>query len=199
MKAFWDERYDTEQYVYGKDPNEFFSLEIDKLVPGKILLPGEGEGRNAVYAASRGWTVAAFDQSRVGSQKAHRLAKEMGVQLDYQISGIESYHFRQDHYDVVGLTFVHVPPLFRKKLHEQVLHALKPGGVVILEAFHTSQLGNDTGGPQSLEMLFDKATILDDFNGLDTLFMDELTTSLQEGLFHKGNANIIRYLGEKHI
>ena len=169
------------------------------MVPGKILLPGEGEGRNAVYAASRGWTVASFDQSRVGSEKAQRLAKEMGVQLDYQISEIESYHFRQDHYDVVGLTFVHVPPLLRKKLHGQVLHALKPGGVVILEAFHTSQLGNDTGGPQSLEMLFDKATILDDFNGLETLFMDELTTSLQEGPFHKGNANIIRYLGKKHI
>jgi len=199
MKAFWDERYDTDQYVYGKEPNEFFSLELDKLVPGKILLPGEGEGRNAVYAASLGWTVSAFDQSWVGSEKAQRLAKEMGVQLDYQISGIESYHFRQDHYDVVGLTFVQVPPLLRKKLHRQVLYALKPGGVVILEAFHTSQLGNDTGGPQSLEMLFDKATILDDFNGLETLFMDELTTSLQEGPFHKGNANIIRYLGKKHI
>jgi len=89
--------------------------------------------------------------------------------------------------------------LLRKKLHGQVLHALKPGGIVILEAFHTSQLGNDTGGPQSLEMLFDRNMILDDFKGLETLTIDELSVVLNEGPFHRGEGNVIRYLGKKLI
>jgi hypothetical protein len=119
------------------------------------------------------------------------------VGLNYKICGVETYHFLQDYYDVVGLTFFHAPPSLRKMLHGQVQHTLKPGGIVILEAFHTSQLGNDTGGPQALEMLFDKETILDDFNGLETFFMDELSISLHEGSFHRGEANIIRFLGKK--
>ena len=159
MNTFWDERYDTDEYVYGKEPNKFFASEIDKLIPGKILLPGEGEGRNAVYAASMGWSVDAFDQSRVGSEKALLLAKEYGVNINYKVCGIEEFPFTGDYYDAVGLSFFHAPPRLRKMLHQQVLNALKRGGIVILEAFHTSQLGNDTGGPQSPEMFFDKETL----------------------------------------
>ena len=70
MDTFWDSRYDTDHFVYGIQPNRFFASQIDKLPPGTILLPGEGEGRNAVYAAAVGWEVDAFDQSRIASEKA---------------------------------------------------------------------------------------------------------------------------------
>ncbi len=198
MNSFWDERYNTDLFVYGKAPNDFFASEINRLDPGKILLPGEGEGRNAVYAASRGWIVDAFDQSRVGSEKAQRFAGEMGASIDYRVCDVEAYPFQQDHYDAVGLIYFHASPSLRKLLHGQVLHALKPGGVVILEAFHTTQLENSTGGPQSLEMLFNKELILDDFLGMETLALNELSIELNEGSFHRGEVNIIRYLGEKH-
>ncbi len=69
--------------------------------------------------------------------------------------------------------------------------------MVILEAFHTSQLGMGTGGPPSLEMLFDKEIIQKDFNGLETLLMEELTVFLDEGPFHQGEANVIRFMGNK--
>ena len=58
---FWDERFAAEEYIYGTEPNKFFREQLDKLPPGKILLLGEGEGRNAVYAAKSGWLVHAVD------------------------------------------------------------------------------------------------------------------------------------------
>ena len=55
---FWNERYSSREYVYGERPNSFFKEQIEKVsIPGKLLLPGEGEGRNAVYAARLGWQI----------------------------------------------------------------------------------------------------------------------------------------------
>ena len=48
MKTFWDERYAQAEYVYGVEPNQFLKEKLDRLSPGKILLPGEGEGRNDI-------------------------------------------------------------------------------------------------------------------------------------------------------
>ena len=67
MKDFWDTRYSEETYAYGTAPNIFFSTTFKNLNPGKALFPAEGEGRNAVFAASCGWEVVAFDQSEVGN------------------------------------------------------------------------------------------------------------------------------------
>lgn len=65
MKELWDKRYNTDQFIYGTTPNGFLKSELDKLKAGKLLLPGEGEGRNAIYAASRGWSVEAFHTSQL--------------------------------------------------------------------------------------------------------------------------------------
>ena len=43
IKEFWDGRYSVPEYAYGVDPNEYFKEQLDKLSPGKILLPAEGE------------------------------------------------------------------------------------------------------------------------------------------------------------
>ena len=75
---FWDERYSTDEFIYGKEPNEFFRENLLKIRPGKLFLPGEGEGRNAVFAAKNGWTVDATDQSEIGKLKALKLASESG-------------------------------------------------------------------------------------------------------------------------
>lgn len=74
MKNFWDDRYSAKDYIYGTQPNQFFKEQIDKLKAGKIMMLGEGEGRNAVYAAMRGWQVDAIDSSPVAREKAVNLA-----------------------------------------------------------------------------------------------------------------------------
>jgi len=199
MKEFWDSRYDTDQFVYGKEPNLFFASELEKLDPGNILLPGEGEGRNAVFAASLGWDVDAFDQSAVGSRKALGLARKMEVHLNYKVSGLEDYAFKPEYYEAIGLTYFHASPEVRRFLHKHVQMALVPRGILILEAFHTSQLGNPTGGPPSRDMLFDEEMLLKDFSGLDVLLLEELSVDLNESNLHRGAANIIRFIGKKKI
>ena len=68
--AFWDERFSAKEYIYGTEPNEYVKEQLAKLKPGRILFAAEGEGRNAVYAATKSWDVVAFDPSKAGKQKA---------------------------------------------------------------------------------------------------------------------------------
>ena len=81
MKDFWDSRYKETAFVYGEMPNVFFAEELKKIEPGTIILPCEGEGRNAVFAAQLGWNVKAFDFSESGKQKAETLAQKNKLQL----------------------------------------------------------------------------------------------------------------------
>ena len=90
---FWDERYSSEEYVYGVEPNQFFKQVLDKIpVPGKLLLPGEGEGRNAVYAAKCGWLVDAYDQSINAQKKALKLAEINDVIINYSVVDLAKFN-----------------------------------------------------------------------------------------------------------
>ncbi len=104
---FWNKRYAEPDYAYGKEPNEHFKHVIDGLKPGKILLPGEGEGRNAVYAAIKGWKITAIDLSNEGRNKALKLAAENNVDIEYTVSTFDEYNFTENEYDAIALIFVH--------------------------------------------------------------------------------------------
>ncbi len=197
MKEFWDTRYDVEEFVYGKEPNWFFASTLQDHSPGQLLLPGEGEGRNAVFAAKSGWSTDAFDQSVIAHEKAMEWAQLSGVNIHYQVCTIHEYPFQGEHYDAVGLIFLHSVPEIRKYLHRKVVKSLKPGGLVILEAFHTRQLEYRTAGPQSLEMLMDREMIRKDFAGMETLHYQETDEILNEGRFHQGISALVRYIGRK--
>jgi 2-polyprenyl-3-methyl-5-hydroxy-6-metoxy-1,4-benzoquinol methylase len=197
MKEFWEARYNTEEFVYGTEPNRFLSDELVKLQSGRILLPGEGEGRNAAFAASIGWRVDAMDQSHAGARKALQLAANNKLDINYVVSPIETYAFGKDQYDVVAPVFVHLASPFRSMFHSQITDSLKPGGMIILEAFHTSQLGRSSGGPRSEALLYDRKMLLEDFRNLEVLHLQEHETELNEGIFHRGSAHVIRYIGKK--
>ena len=77
----WDERYASEDYAYGTEPNDFLREVAPRLPVGKTLCLGEGEGRNAVFLAGLGHRVTALDGSRVGLEKARRLAADRGVAI----------------------------------------------------------------------------------------------------------------------
>ena len=101
MKEFWNARYNTESYAYGKNPNQYFKDQIGLLPPGKKLLAAEGEGRNAVYAASLGWDVFAYDFSEKAYQRAMALAREKQVEINYQIASLSDLTFADTFFDVI--------------------------------------------------------------------------------------------------
>lgn len=196
-KQFWDDRYSSGNYIYGTQPNRFFKNQLDELKPGRLLLPAEGEGRNAIYAARKGWRVDAFDISEKGRKKALELAKRNHVTINYTISKYENFEIDVQSYDAIALVYAHLHKSNRRDIHRKLVEGLKPGGHLILEAFSKEQLGNDSGGPQDLDMLYDLDELRIDFEEFQIIYADSKEIELQEGLHHEGTANAIRILAIK--
>ncbi len=193
---FWNERYAEKEYVYGTQPNVFFKEQLDQLAAGNLLLPAEGEGRNAVYAALQGWDVIAFDISTSGKEKARQLSAAKKVSVDYQVTGV--LDFKTDiKFDVIGLCYTHFPIEIRKEAFQHLLKFLKPNGIVIFEAFAKAQLEKPSGGPKNIEMLFAIEEIKDEFLELEFKLLEEKSIELAEGNYHKGKAEVIRFIGIK--
>lgn len=202
MKEFWDERYATEEYVYGKEANLFLRAQLAELKPGKALFPAEGEGRNAVHAATLGWDVSAFDISESAKIKAGRLAQEKGVSIDYRVGTLDHLDFEDNSFDLIVLIFAHFPTNLRRDIHQQLLKLLKPGGMVILEAFSKKHLQFNSknpkaGGPKEVSMLFSQSELKEDFKSLSQFVFEEKELFLEEGAYHVGQSAVIRFLGKK--
>lgn len=197
MQNQWDERYSRHEYVYGTEPNAFLKQQLATLKPGRILFPAEGEGRNAVFAAFLGWQTDAFDQSLAGMKKALQLADKQGVSINYTIQSLENWNPEPDQYDCVALLFVHLPDGLRQKVHQAVIKALKPGGLLILQAFTLKQLLNSSGGPKTAELLFTKEQIESDFKNLTEINLAETQSLLNEGPLHQGLADVIQLTATK--
>lgn len=194
---FWDERYASIDSVYGKAPNEFFKEQIDKLKPGKILIPGDGEGRNGVYAAVNGWIVNSVDYSQVAHDKAVQFAHDSGAEISYLVIDISEYEPHKNYYDAVGIIFLHLNEELRKTFLKKAVQSLKPGGIIIFEAFSKDQVGRDSGGPQDASMLYELEEIKNLFIALKQLLAVKEIINLKESKFHSGNASVIRFVGRK--
>jgi hypothetical protein len=196
MKDFWNERYGQKMYSYGKAPNVFFAQQLGQLPKGKILLPAEGEGRNAVYSAIKGWEVKAFDYSEEGRKKAMMLAENYDVEIDYELIPASEFH-SENMYEVVAMIYAHFAGEERKLLCEKLESLLAPGGYLIMEVFSKNQLGRESGGPKDPELLYSKDEIKAMFPNLDFIILEEAKVSLDEGVHHQGDAAVIRALAQK--
>jgi SAM-dependent methyltransferase len=197
VKEFWNERYSAEAYVYGTAPNTFLRKQLECLIPGTALFPCEGEGRNAVFAAQHGWKVSAFDASEAGKEKAILLAKKQELELTYEVADAMDISYPLESFDVIALIYAHFPQNLRQELHHKMISWLKPGGVLILEAFNPLQLSNTSGGPKDLSLLYKEDMLQSDFNQLQTILLGNERIILDEGTFHCGPADVIRYVGQK--
>lgn len=202
----WDERYSQPGFVYGTEPNDFLSDWLPRLEERlelsnrshapRILFPADGEGRNGVYAAARGWEVTSFDTSRVGRQKALDLAREKKVSLRFELA--DALHFESSvPFDCVGLFFAHFPPENRQAIHQRMAGLLKPGGYLLLEAFHPRQLPLDSGGPKKEALLYTEGILRADFQQLDIEILREQKRELAEGPYHDGPAEVIQLLARR--
>ena len=196
-KEFWNERYSAEVYVYGTAPNTFLRKQLECLIPGSVLFPCEGEGRNAVFAAQHGWKVSAFDASETGKEKALLLAKKQEVDFTYDVADAMEISYPEASFDVIALIYAHFHENIRQTLHHKMISWLKPGGILILEAFNPLQLSNTSGGPKDPSMLYTNEMLQSDFNQLQTILLGNEKIILDEGSFHRGPADVIRCVGQK--
>ncbi len=199
MVNMWDVRYTDNDYIFGKGPNVFFKTVIDKLPPGKLLVPGAGEGRDAAYAASLGWEVYCIDLSEVGKAKALKLAEEKGAALAmYQVGNIDDATYPEGYFDAIASIYFHLPVDSRVCFHHGVVKWIKPEGMFFVEAYTPMQLRNTSGGPKDLNMLITSVNLAAELNELEILENTETETVLSEGIGHIGKADIVRFVGKKH-
>ena len=196
---FWDNRYTQEADLYGREPNQYFKEKIGQLKPGSLLIPGEGEGRQAVYAARLGWQVTAFDMSKLGQEHALQKAESLALPLHYHLSKAEDFSFGQETYDCAALIYFHLAPANRTSIHQKIAAAVKPGGHLILEGFHPRQLDFSSGGPKNEEMLYTAEMLSKDFEGWELLEKLEVEVLLQEGSGHAGPGYVTRLFARKPL
>jgi len=193
---FWDERYAADGFAYGTTPSRWLVEQAGAIrMGGRALCLGEGEGRNAVWLAGRGFSVDAVDGSSVGLEKARRLAHERGVHIGTRVADLASYQPEPRAYDALVLVFVHLSPAIRASVHATGASALVPGGIVIVEAFTHRQLGRPSGGPRQADLLYDADLLRSDFPGVEWSVLEEAEVDLDEGPFHRGPAAVVRGVG----
>ena len=190
---FWDSRYAEPGYAYGTEPNTFLVSKASLLKPGmSALAVADGEGRNGVWLASLGLDVLSVDASGVGLRKTRERAASRGVAIRTAQADLGRWAWPVAQFDIVVSIFAHFPPELRPRLHQAMLAALKPGGLVILEAFTPEQLQYASGGPRTPEMLYSAGTLRSDFAGGEVLELTETRTELAEGKYHSGPAAVVR-------
>ena len=195
----WDERYSKDEYVYGTEPNEFLRQHVDAIPMGKVLSLCEGEGRNAVFLAGQGYDVTGVDSSSIGLAKAQKLAANKGVTITTQLADMADFSIAQNAWEGVVSIFCHIPPAMRAELHRQVVAGLKPGGVLLLEAYTPAQLALGTGGPKVKEMTMTAEDLRRELKGLGFELVLELERDVTEGVFHTGKGAVVQLIARKPV
>jgi SAM-dependent methyltransferase len=191
--SFWDERYGPADYLYGRRPNLYLVDQSYRLSPGaKVLCVGDGEGRNGVWLAGQVHRVVSVDASPRALQKASRLALEKEVFLSTICADLTRWDWPEAAYDAVVAIYLHLHPATRPAVHRGCATALRPGGLLIIEAFAPAQQGRPSGGPPDPAMLYDAEMLGRDFDGMEIVELMEAETVLDEGTGHHGRAAVVR-------
>ena len=194
----WDERFAQTEPVYGETPNRFLEQQAKRWTPGaRVLVPGDGYGRNGIWLARQGFRVQTVDLSPVGVERSRKAASAAGLDMKIECADLAKWNWPTGEFDIVASIFVHLPPDARPRIHASMLQALKPGGVVILEAFSPAQLRYSSGGPKQIDLLYTSEILRRDFAGAEILELAEKVVELREGAMHSGPGAVVRGIFRK--
>ena len=196
-KEFWNNRYASEDYLYGVEANSFL-IEHAKSLMGPVLSLSEGEGRNAIFLALQGLQVHAVDISEVALSKAKTLAQMNKVKIQTEVADLASFEPKKDFYGAVISIFAHLPSQVRARLYPSVEQSLKPGGLIVLEAYSQNQLSRDTGGPKDVDMLMTVDKLKKEFPNCNPILVQEIERDVNEGEGHSGLASVVQFIAQKN-
>lgn len=197
---FWNERFDKEEFIFGKEPNEYLVEKVNQYLKknDKILCIADGEGRNGVWLAKQGMKVVGFDASDIALAKAKQFAKENQVDIEYSFSDTDSFFWGENVYDaVVGIFIQFADPEMRERIFQQTYQSLKPGGIFILQGYTPKQLEYKTGGPSLIEHLYTEELIRGLAKGFEILELVSYEKELSEGPRHTGMSAILGLVAKK--
>ena len=195
---FWNERYQTKDYLFGVEPNDF----IRAVTPpahqnATAFAPADGEGRNGVFLAKQGYHVTSVDVSNLAVDKAQSLAAKHSVNINSHVGDIFEFPCPDDHYDIVVICFMHFLPDDHDRFMSLMKSCLKSGGMIIIEGYSKDQIDLASGGPKNEDMLFSRDGLTKNFSDFDILLMQETRRNLSEGPRHQGEAATIQLIARK--
>jgi len=198
QQEFWQTRYSEQGSAYGVQPNEFLQHQLHRLQPGmKVLVVGDGEGRNGVWLAQQGMQVTTVDYAQAGVDRALALASESKVEINAICADLNDWSWPQSEFDAVVSIYLHFPSDIRPQMHQRMLAALKSGGQLILEAFNKDQLAYPSGGPPVADTLYSAELLAQDFSSSDIGLCQESVVELNEGKYHVGLGAVVRLLAAR--
>lgn len=170
----WDERYRATELLWSRGPNQFVADQVSELPPGAALDLACGEGRNALWLAEQGWQVTATDFSPVAIDRAQQLADDRGVALDLRVADATT-PVAGGPYDLVLVSYLHLPPEERRRAHAHAAAAVAPGGRLLVVGHDRDNLEHGVGGPPDPGVLLAPDLVTADLEGTGL----EVTTARQ--------------------
>jgi len=195
----WNSRFQTADFIFGTEPNAWLREHAAVWQPGqRVLCVADGEGRNSVWLARQGLVVDAYDIAEVGVAKARQLAAAQGVSVNYTVADCDGFEHGEARYDGVAAIFVQfADPALRARMFGNIVRALKPGGVLILQGYTPKQLEYKTGGPPLLSHLYTEDLLREAFAGLKIEVLRSYEAELTEGSQHHGRSALIGLVARK--
>jgi hypothetical protein len=124
------------------------------------------------------------------------LPRNRGVDIEYEI--VDARHFKATKkFDLVALIFAHFDHVLQTNLFAQFIASLHSGGSVVGEVFSKHQPGMKSGGPKKRELLYSVEELKRAFTKLHIEQCEEIAVELDEGPFHRGTAQVIRFIATK--
>lgn len=157
----WNARYDTAELIWKGDPNQFLPGEVEGLPVGTALDLACGEGRNAVWLATRGWEVTGVDFSEVGLAKAERLAADNGVSGTWFTADVTTWSPPAAGFDLVIVFYLQLPAGELAGALRTAVAAMAAGGTLLLVAHDLLNLSEGVGGPQDAGVLTTAESVVD--------------------------------------
>ena len=194
----WDERYSIDEYLFGKEPAQALLRNEEQLVSGgTTLVIADGEGRNSVYLAKKGFKVTATDNSIVANRKAKSLAVIENVQVDYRLEDFFDINWSEKNYDnVIGICFQFVPHHLIDNVLMDLRSATKKGGTLLIHGYTPTQLKYGTGGPKDKSLMYTKNTFTNLFHESEIFKLEEYEAIINEGVGHSGRSAMIDFIAK---
>jgi ubiquinone/menaquinone biosynthesis C-methylase UbiE len=151
----WVKKYETDNYVYTKDVNQFVVELCGGMKPGTAIDVAGGEGRNAVWLAEQGWTVEVIDFAPNALAKAEALAEERGVAQRVLTTEASALDFKAQlaPADLAVVAYLHIYSHQFAQAMASTVEALKPGGYLMGVWHALENLQHNSHGPQNPDTL----------------------------------------------
>ncbi len=198
-QSFWDQRFATQEYIFGREPNRFLVSQAHLFRPGaRVLDVATGEGRNAIWLAEQGCAVTGIDISPIAIEKARRFAEERKAAVEFAVADLRNWTWPEAAFDAVVTIFIQfAAPAERAVVFEGMQRALRPGGVLVMQGYTPKQLEYKTGGPGQIDHLYTADLLREAFSGLEIVTLREHEDVLSEGSKHVGRSALIDFVGRK--